>query len=88
MPVVTILQDSAFECNNNPQTTATYIPDDIFTAISDHDLEEVLYACTAGGDVGLAAMSYYSAFISHSAENRQRAIRALVRMEARQTGAA
>lgn len=88
MPVVTILCDPHKEHNNPCVTVHEQIANVPLATdeLDDHDLAELLYACTAGGELGRAATAYYNRYIAQGYEYSEQALRVLASMEARQRG--
>lgn len=80
---------STFPDNNNREIfdeRAVNAAFDVNENLDDFDLENLLYACTAGGELGRASTAYFNRYIEQNAECRAHAVRILARMEARQIG--
>ncbi len=81
-----MLHESKQIYNDNSVGNPKYSYNDISDDLDDLDLENLLYACTAGGELGRASAAYFQRYIAQSLECSEHAIRVLERMEARQRG--
>jgi hypothetical protein len=82
------LSESKSFDNKHRVTTHEQITNELSVSddLEDLDLENLLYACTAGGELGRAAAAYFQRYIAQSFECLQHAERVLAAMEARQRG--